>query len=218
LDAPVLENFAKKYLRDDFKKFLKETGQTFEIAKQLVGLTDGRPADPKHNQPCPITGCQSDDDSFYFYPVEHTFHCSKCNFTGDLIELIKRVGIRNTNVAKTADRFLVTSTPKVTPKKAVRGTSAKQRGPKPAKVEEAKEWLIKYFRKCHGTILFKNMKEELRRKRTREKFSEFTIRTAAKKLGVKMEPRDSFGPGSGTRWTLSKTVWDKASPSKKGSP
>ncbi|MCL2624856.1 MAG: hypothetical protein FWD31_14430 [Planctomycetaceae bacterium] len=214
LSAPVLTDFAKNYLRGGFKKFLKDTGQTFDVAKQLVMLTDGEPGDPKHHQPCPITGCASDDDSFYFRATDHTFHCPQCKFSGDIVDLIKRVQSKKSDIAKTASYFMVATRRKA--KKAASGNPPKERESK--KLEEAKEWLLIYFHACSGTIEFKNLQKRLRLPENRGKFSLSTIRKAADELGVDKD-REGFGAKGKGYWTLPKAVWQNAySSKKKGAP
>ena len=215
LSAPVLADFVKNYLRGGFKKFLKDTGQTFDIAKQLVKLTDGDPGDPKRHQPCPIADCKSNDDSFYFQATDHTFHCSKCKFSGDIIDLVKRAQSKKSNVAKTASFFLVATRRKA--KKADNGTSPKNPGPEPKKLKEATEWLEFFLR--NGRQPYQLIKDEWKKKRAyHDKFTESTVRKAADKLKVK-KTRDSFGPGSSSFWELPGTVGQNTSPSKKkGSP
>ena len=95
LGTQQLRDFLENYVPVSFTQYLKDTGQTFEAAKHCFGLTDGKPDDPKHHQPCPIAGCQCDGDVFYFSPSEHSFHCQKCKFNGDFSELAKRVEQRN---------------------------------------------------------------------------------------------------------------------------
>ena len=78
------------------------TGQEFELAKTILGLTDGKtPNDPEHHQPCPISDCSSDDDGFYFQCGKGTFHCRKCRFGGDLIALVGKV--RNVELTEAYD-------------------------------------------------------------------------------------------------------------------
>jgi len=73
-------------------------GREFNLAQQIIGLTVGNKRhDPEHHQPCPIRGCDSDDDAFYFREDKGTFHCRRCGFNGDFIDLVAAVrGISKT--------------------------------------------------------------------------------------------------------------------------
>jgi len=64
--------------------------RVFELAKEVFGLTDGKNS-TEHNQGCILPGCDSDEDGFRFNPKTKTFHCRKCKFGGDIIELSKKV-------------------------------------------------------------------------------------------------------------------------------
>ena len=73
-------------------------GREFDLAQQILGLTDGnKQNDSEHHQPCPIPGCASDDDGFYVREDNGTFHCRRCGFNGDIIDLVAAVrGISKT--------------------------------------------------------------------------------------------------------------------------
>jgi len=62
--------------------------RVFDIAKQLFGLTDGDNR-KEHNQPCPV--CREGTNRFWFSPDRRTFHCRKCMFGGDIINLAEKV-------------------------------------------------------------------------------------------------------------------------------
>jgi len=61
----------------------------FSIAKQLIGLTDGKTSKDKEcHQPCP---CCGGHDRFWFNPKNRTFHCRQCDIGGDIFDLIGKV-------------------------------------------------------------------------------------------------------------------------------
>ena len=67
-------------------------GNEFEHAKRLINtLTDGKPGDTEHHQPCPCPGCESNDNGFRFNPTHGTFHCRKCGLNGDIFSLLQKV-------------------------------------------------------------------------------------------------------------------------------
>ena len=65
-------------------------GREFELAKELFGLTDGKHRTEYH-QPCILSDCDSDNDAFRFNSTEGTFHCRRCGFGGDIIDLAREV-------------------------------------------------------------------------------------------------------------------------------
>ena len=77
----------------DFDKLKSHiSGREFYLAQQIIGLTDGNKRhDPEHHQPCPRSSCDSDDDAFYVREDKGTFHCRKCDFSGNLIDLVMAV-------------------------------------------------------------------------------------------------------------------------------
>ena len=77
-------------------------GVAFAIAKTIIGLTEGnKPDDPEHHQPCPIPGCASTDDGFYYRKDKGTFHCRQCGFNGDVIDLV--VAVRGISLVEAYD-------------------------------------------------------------------------------------------------------------------
>jgi len=66
--------------------------QTFDIAKKMFGLTDGRKTrkrNQRHNQPCILPGCNGDD--FHFLPKVRMFRCEQCGFRGKIFRLTEKV-------------------------------------------------------------------------------------------------------------------------------
>jgi phage/plasmid primase-like uncharacterized protein len=62
-------------------------GKEFELAKQIIGLTNGKDT-KEHHQTCPFCG---GTDRFWFNPEKRTFHCRQCRFNGDIIALVEKV-------------------------------------------------------------------------------------------------------------------------------
>jgi ribosomal protein S27AE len=65
-------------------------GREFDLAKQILSLTDGK--DPDHRQSCPLCGVR---DCFYFHDAR--FICERCNFSGELVQLVFKVRSVNHN-------------------------------------------------------------------------------------------------------------------------
>ena len=72
----------------DFQGLKAHTrGEEFSLAQQIIGLSEGKD-NKEHHQPCPVPGCDSDDDGFYFRPDNGTFQCRKCGCGRDLVALV----------------------------------------------------------------------------------------------------------------------------------
>jgi len=179
--AAVLKNLDDP--RTCLKKYLKDTGQTYAVARKIVKLAKGESKDAAYRQRCPVVGCSDDAKSFFFTTGkdgDHIFCCSRCGFEGDIVDLIKKTANAVTDRTKT----------------------------KGSKLENAKEWLKKYFRNRQGEILVSNLKTLLKRKEwdgngepILKEFSMSTVRSAAKELGAKTK-RDGVGKGSQVSWVL----------------
>ena len=59
----------------------------FEVVQTLIGLGDGNNS-TYHDQPCPFCGGK---DRYYFYREKGTFHCRKCGFSWDIIDLVEEI-------------------------------------------------------------------------------------------------------------------------------
>jgi hypothetical protein len=110
--------------------------RVFDLAKTILGLTDGKPRDHEHHQPCIIPGCTSDNDAFYVRSAKKTFHCRRCGFNGDLLSLVEKV--RGVSFAEAfdiiadaagfVDTTLRSSKPAGKAKREIRRTDAEQKG------------------------------------------------------------------------------------------
>ena len=74
----------------ELKSFVN--GNALSTAKQLVGLSDGR--GKEHHQQCPqceVPGYIGKGTPPFYYRKGGSFHCRKCTFSGDIIDLIAKV-------------------------------------------------------------------------------------------------------------------------------
>ena len=64
-------------------------GRVFEVAQEILKLPDGRGRD--YSQPCPINGCDSKDDGFWYSTKTELFHCRRCGAKLDIFGLVMAV-------------------------------------------------------------------------------------------------------------------------------
>ena len=201
-DLLSLKARTKNFLADGLKNYLTSTGQMFEVAKSAVGLIDGKPNDPEHRQPCPIPGCQSGDDAFYFCPDDGTFHCQTCGFIGDIVDLYSRVmrnrpsdavivvpETNNKGVEQVIDTNVTMQTDD-----SVKGSS--RGGRPPVILDNAKKWLKDFL-----TSGSKTCKRIMAKAKTKGD-SKTTLQRAKKELGIKS--KQEWCPATGkNQW-----VWE----------